>query len=71
MHVETDDILDFLSEGGIVGFFEGPDAVGLEAAGIPDPLYSAQTDADCLGDGESWPGKFGQDDKWIFCLRAA
>ncbi len=55
MHVETDDILDFLSEGGIVGFFEGPDAVGLEAAGIPDPLYSAQTDADCLGDGAPRP----------------
>jgi 8-oxo-dGTP pyrophosphatase MutT (NUDIX family) len=31
--------------------------------------FSVQEAADLVT--ESWPGKFGQDDKWIFCLRAA
>lgn len=48
-HVEADDVLDPLGEGGVVGLLEGADAVGLEAMGLPDALHCAKGNADGLG----------------------
>ncbi len=49
VHVEADDVLDLVGEGGIIGALEGPDAVRLEAVSLPDPLHRAQAQAHGLG----------------------
>jgi hypothetical protein len=48
VHVETDDILDLLSESRIVGRFEGADPVRLKTVRLPDALHGAQADANGL-----------------------
>jgi hypothetical protein len=49
VHVEADDIFDFLGEGRIAGPFEGADAMRLQAVRFPDALDGAQRQADSLG----------------------
>ena len=48
VHVEADNILDLLGEGGVVRALEGADAVRLQAMRLPNALHRAQTDADRL-----------------------
>ena len=55
VHVEADDVLDLLGEGGVVRALEGPHAVRLEMVGVPDPLNRSQRDPDRLGHGASRP----------------
>jgi hypothetical protein len=47
VHVEADNVLDLLGEGGAVGLLEG--AVGLEAMGVPEALSRAKRNAGRLG----------------------
>jgi len=46
VHVEADDVLDLLGEGGVVRALEGPHPVRLQAMRLPDPLHGAQREAD-------------------------
>jgi hypothetical protein len=42
MHVEADDVLDLLGEGGILGALEGTPAVRLQLVGPPDALDGSE-----------------------------
>ena len=55
VHVKTHHVLDFLDEGGIVGFLERSQAMRLKAVGLPDALHRAQAYADGFGDRSSGP----------------
>ena len=61
VHVEADDIFDFLGEGRIIGPFEGADAMRLQAVRFPDALDGTQRQADSLGHGSASPmGRFAE-----------
>ena len=45
VHVEADDVLDLLGEGGVLGALEGAQAMGLQVVRLPDALDRAQREA--------------------------
>ena len=55
MHVETDDVLDLLGEGGIVGTLEGPQAMRGQIVGLPDALDGGERQARRPGHGPAGP----------------
>jgi hypothetical protein len=55
LHVEADNILDLLGELGVVGAFEGANAVRLQPMRLPQALHGAQAHADGLGHGAAGP----------------
>ena len=55
MHVEPDDILDFLGERGIGGALECAQAMRLQPVGFPDPLHRVQREPDRFGHGAAGP----------------
>ena len=55
MHVEPDDVLDLLGEGGVVGALEGAQAMRLQPVRFPDALDGAQRQACRLGHGAAGP----------------
>ena len=64
MHGEADDVLDLLGEGGIVGAFEGSQAMGCDLVGLPDAPDCGPRQARSVGHGATGPvsdlaGRFG------------
>ncbi len=55
LDVQADDVLELGGKFGIVGALEGPDAVGLQPVGAPDPLHRAQGDPGAPGHGTAGP----------------
>jgi hypothetical protein len=49
VHVEADDALDLLDEGGIVGAFDGSQTVGRELMGLSDALDRGERQARGFG----------------------
>ena len=54
-HVEADDVLDLLGEGGVLGPLEGAPAVGLQIVCLPDALYGSERQVHGLGHGPAGP----------------
>jgi len=55
VHVEADDVLDFLGEPGIVGALEGSQAMRLEPVFFPEALHGAQRNPDGFRHGAAGP----------------
>ena len=55
MHIEADDVLDLLGEGGILGALEGAPAVGLQLVGPPDALDGSERQVHGLSHGPAGP----------------
>ena len=55
MHVEADNILDLLGEGGVLGALEGAQPVGLQVVRLPDALHGGKRQVGGLGHGPAGP----------------
>ena len=55
MHVEADDVLHLLGEGGVLGALEGAQAMRLETVRFPDALHRPQRQAHRPGHGPAGP----------------
>ena len=55
VHVEADDVLDLLGEGGVVGALEGSQSMRLQPVRLPDALDRPQREAHGSGHGASGP----------------
>ena len=55
MHVEADDVLDLLGEGGVLGALEGAPPVRLQLVRLPDALDGAERQVHRLGHGPAGP----------------